>query len=74
MHYDETLMSCLLFIESQGHARSVTLKAFSYDETTKIMQNFIKLIPNFLFNLFISKYNVEFIYYIKRKMILMIIY
>ena len=39
MHYDETLMSCLLSIESPGHARSVTLKAFSYHETTKIMQN-----------------------------------
>jgi uncharacterized protein with GYD domain len=36
---DETLMSCLLSIESQGHARSVTLKAFSYDEASKIMQN-----------------------------------
>ena len=36
---DETLMSCLLSIESQGHARSVTLKAFSYDEATKIIEN-----------------------------------
>ncbi len=36
---DETLMSCLLSIESQGNARSVTLKAFSYDEASKIMQN-----------------------------------
>jgi uncharacterized protein with GYD domain len=36
---DETLMSCLLSIESQGHARTVTLKAFSYDEASKIMQN-----------------------------------
>ena len=36
---DETLMSCLLSIESQGHARSVTLKAFSYDEASKIMEN-----------------------------------
>ena len=36
---DETLMSCLLSIESQGNARTVTLKAFSYDEASKIMQN-----------------------------------
>jgi uncharacterized protein with GYD domain len=39
MPSDETLMSCLLSIESQGYARSVTLKAFSYDEASKIMQN-----------------------------------
>ena len=39
MPNDETLMSCLLSIESQGHARTVTLKAFSYDEASKIMQN-----------------------------------
>ncbi len=39
MPNDETLMSCLLSIESQGHARSVPLKAFSYDEATKIIQN-----------------------------------
>ena len=36
---DEALMSCLLSIESQGNARTVTLKAFSYDEASKIMQN-----------------------------------
>jgi uncharacterized protein with GYD domain len=36
---DETLMSCLLSIGSQGNARSVTLKAFSYDEASRIMQN-----------------------------------
>ena len=36
---DEALMSCLLSVESQGNARSVTLKAFSYDEATKIIQN-----------------------------------
>jgi len=36
---DETLMSCLLSIESQGNARTVTLKAFSYDEATKIIEN-----------------------------------
>jgi uncharacterized protein with GYD domain len=36
---DETLMSCLLSVESQGKARSVTLKAFSYDEATKIIEN-----------------------------------
>ncbi|MGZ8890995.1 MAG: GYD domain-containing protein, partial [Nitrososphaeraceae archaeon] len=36
---DETLMSCLLSVESQGKARSITLKAFSYDEANKIMQN-----------------------------------
>jgi uncharacterized protein with GYD domain len=33
------LMSCLLSVESQGNARSVTLKAFSYDEASKIIQN-----------------------------------
>jgi uncharacterized protein with GYD domain len=36
---DETLMSCLLSIGSQGNARTVTLKAFSYTEATKIMEN-----------------------------------
>jgi uncharacterized protein with GYD domain len=36
---DETLMSCLLSIESQGNARTVTLKAFSYTEATKIIEN-----------------------------------
>ena len=36
---DEALMSCLLSIESQGNARTVTLKAFSYDEATKIIEN-----------------------------------
>jgi len=36
---DEALMSCLLSVESQGKARSITLKAFSYDEATKIIQN-----------------------------------
>ena len=36
---DEALMSCLLSIQSQGNARTVTLKAFSYDEASKIMQN-----------------------------------
>jgi len=32
-------MSSLLSVESQGNARSVTLKAFSYEEATKIIQN-----------------------------------
>jgi uncharacterized protein with GYD domain len=36
---DEALMSCLLSIESQGNARTITLKAFSYDEATKIIEN-----------------------------------
>jgi uncharacterized protein with GYD domain len=36
---DEALMSCLLSIGSQGNARTVTLKAFTYDEASKIMQN-----------------------------------
>jgi uncharacterized protein with GYD domain len=36
---DETVMSCLLSIESQGNARTVTLKAFSYTEATKIIEN-----------------------------------
>ena len=36
---DEALMSCLLSIGSQGNARTITLKALSYDEATKIIQN-----------------------------------
>jgi uncharacterized protein with GYD domain len=36
---DEALMSCLLSIGSQGNARTITLKAFSYDEASKIMEN-----------------------------------
>ena len=36
---DRIIMSSLLSIESQGNARSVTLKAFSYDEASKIMEN-----------------------------------
>jgi uncharacterized protein with GYD domain len=36
---DETLMSCLLSIESQGNARTITLKALTYDEATKIIEN-----------------------------------
>ena len=36
---DETIMSCLLAVESHGKARSITLKAFTYDEATKIIQN-----------------------------------
>jgi uncharacterized protein with GYD domain len=36
---DEALMSYLLSIGSQGNARTVTLKAFTYDEASKIMQN-----------------------------------
>jgi len=36
---DETLMSCLLSVESQGNARSITLKAFSYEEATRIIEN-----------------------------------
>ena len=35
---DETLMSVLLSVESQGKTRSVTLKA-DYNEATKIIQN-----------------------------------
>ncbi len=38
MPNDETLMSCLLSIGSQGHARSVTLKAFTYENATKIIE------------------------------------
>jgi len=36
---DEALMSSLLSIGSQGNARTVTLKAFSYDDATKIIEN-----------------------------------
>ena len=36
---DEVLLSCLLSIESQGNARTVTLKACTYDEASKIIQN-----------------------------------
>ena len=34
---DEILMSCLLSIGSQGNARTVTLKAFTYEDATKII-------------------------------------
>jgi uncharacterized protein with GYD domain len=36
---DEALMSCLLSIGSQGNARTVTLKAFTYEDASKIMEN-----------------------------------
>ena len=36
---DEALMSSLLSIGSQGNARTVTLKAFTYEDATKIMEN-----------------------------------
>ena len=36
---DEALMSCLLSIGSQGNARTVTLKAFTYEDASKIMGN-----------------------------------
>ena len=36
---DEALMSCLLSIGSQGNARTITLKAFTYEGATKIMEN-----------------------------------
>ena len=36
---DEALMSCLLSIGSQGNARTVTLKAFTYEDARKIMEN-----------------------------------
>lgn len=36
---DEALISCLLSIRSQGNARTVTLKAFTYEDATKIMEN-----------------------------------
>jgi uncharacterized protein with GYD domain len=32
-------MSTLLSIESEGNARTVTLKAFTYEEGTKIIGN-----------------------------------
>src|SRR5687768_3270385 len=34
---DEILVSCLLSIGSQGNARTVTLKAFTYEDATKII-------------------------------------
>lgn len=36
---DESIMSTLLSIESEGNARTVTLKAFTYEEGTKIIGN-----------------------------------
>ncbi len=36
---DEALMSCLLSIGSQGNARTITLKAFTYEDASKIMEN-----------------------------------
>ena len=36
---DEALMSCLLSIGSHGNARTVTLKAFTYEDASKIMGN-----------------------------------
>ena len=36
---DEALMSCLLSIGSQGNTRTVTLKAFSYEDASKIIEN-----------------------------------
>ena len=36
---DEALMSSLLSIGSQGNARTVTLKAFSYEDASKIIEN-----------------------------------
>ena len=36
---DEALMSCLLSIGSQGNARTVTLKAFNYEDDSKIIEN-----------------------------------
>jgi uncharacterized protein with GYD domain len=36
---DEALRSSLLSIGSQGNARTVTLKAFTYENTSKIMEN-----------------------------------
>jgi uncharacterized protein with GYD domain len=36
---DEALMSCLLSIESQGNAHTLTLKAFIYEDTSKIIEN-----------------------------------
>jgi uncharacterized protein with GYD domain len=36
---DEALMSCMLSIGSLGNSRTVTLKAFSYDDASKIIEN-----------------------------------
>ncbi|HEY7109044.1 MAG TPA: GYD domain-containing protein [Nitrososphaeraceae archaeon] len=36
---DESIMSTLLSIESEGNARTITLKAFTYEEGTKIINN-----------------------------------
>ena len=36
---DEALLSCLLSIGSQGNACTVTLKAFTYEDASKIMEN-----------------------------------
>jgi uncharacterized protein with GYD domain len=36
---DESIMSTLLSIESEGNARTITLKAFTYEEGTKIISS-----------------------------------
>ena len=41
---DEALMSSLLSIGSQGNARTITLKAFSYDDATKIIEKYTTII------------------------------
>jgi uncharacterized protein with GYD domain len=35
---DAIIMSSLLSVESQGNARTLTLKAFTYDEATKLIE------------------------------------
>ncbi|MFB5600757.1 MAG: GYD domain-containing protein [Nitrososphaeraceae archaeon] len=36
---DEAMMSALLSVESEGNGRTVTLKAFTYEEAKKIIDN-----------------------------------
>lgn len=38
-HDDAAMMSSLLAVESEGNARTITLKAFTYEETKKIIDN-----------------------------------
>ena len=46
-------MSCLLSIGSQGNARTVTLKAFTYQDASKIMGNIQQQSKTFISDLFL---------------------
>jgi hypothetical protein len=46
-------MSCLLSIGSQGNARTVTLKAFTYEDASNIMENIQQQSKTFILDLFL---------------------